>query len=147
MKPPLREFRAPAVSSWAGAFILISLLAVGCARRGHSVAIVAPETFRLDFETSFEDGVDQYNWVTVKTEARLEFRVRRFSCGSCRVTVFDAIGDRILDHRFGHPHDFWVVDEDEYLAIAFTEPGAVAGRWTILLDFDEFCGHLYLVLD
>ncbi|MBN1419232.1 MAG: hypothetical protein JXP34_10675 [Planctomycetes bacterium] len=143
-----RPVRAGAVLALAFlVLIFLVLLLPGCARRGHSVAIVSPDSFRLDFETPYEDDVERYDWVTVKTEARLEFRVRRFDCGSCRVSIFDGAGDMILDHRFGRRHDYWLIDDDEYLAVAFTQSDAVAGRWTILLDFDDFCGHLYLILD
>ena len=107
----------------------------------------APNEILISSEHGWFSGTEFYDWDTTATVARVEYRVRSFHHGNCRVRVFDSLGKEIHDVLYWFWDSVYVIGGgDEYLDIRFTGVG-VPGRWTIRLDFTEFSGHLYLTLE
>jgi uncharacterized delta-60 repeat protein len=100
----------------------------------------------ISSEHNWFSGTETYDWDTTAGVARLEYKVRGFHHGNCRVRVYDATGREVFDRLYWYWNNVYVIGADEYLDIDFTDAGT-PGRWTVRLDFAEFSGHVYLTLE
>jgi uncharacterized delta-60 repeat protein len=117
---------------------------VGCDGSDDSDVIIGESTVTIDQDLTWYTDRDVFEWNTMATVARVEVKVRGYNHGSFRIRILDAAGAEVFDKIYYSPDWWWYVDS-EFYDVAFTTT-AVPGLWTIINDFDEFTGHLYLTL-
>ena len=125
--------------------LILTTLWVGCVEDSTTV-IVDDGQFNLSRDIEYFTGVDVFDWQTVVSQARVEYRVRGYRRGRNRLRIFDGENRKIFDKTYGFLNDGYIIGADEFLDISFTDEGS-PGRWTIQLDWLDFTGHLYLTLD
>lgn len=132
---------------FAVSLTLLASSLTGC--RDSSTRVEAsPVEFGIDADLFSEYDEDFYDWNTALDQARVEFRVRNFNEGAVRLRLYDADGFEVFD-RFYYDHEYHCCFSpgSEQLDIAFTEAGGTPGRWTVQIEYFDFTGHLYLLID
>jgi len=101
---------------------------------------------QISSEHDWFTGDEVYDWQSTVDTARVEVRIRGYHHGNLRVRVFDARGAEVFDKIYWYWDDVYIIGGDEYLDIGYTGVGE-PGLWSVVLDFGEFTGHLYLTLE
>ncbi|MGD9782934.1 MAG: hypothetical protein AB7V14_12425 [Kiritimatiellia bacterium] len=134
---------------WAQSLLALPLLAamlvlVGC-ESDDTETDVTPTRFTLDSELWNYSDTDDYTWDTTLDRAVAIVRIDDFTEGDVGMRIYDGAGKLVLVAALNTLNNAFYNGEDLFFQRQ-TDQG-VAGRWRIVLDFNDFSGKFDLTLE